>query len=70
MGLGTWNMVAEECESSVYEAIKIGYRHIDGAEAYGNDIHIGNAIKKAIHEGYCSYQIFILILGIANHVYI
>lgn len=49
-------MAAEECESSVYEAIKIGYRHIDGAEAYGNDVYIGNAIRKAILEGCLFFQ--------------
>jgi diketogulonate reductase-like aldo/keto reductase len=44
-------LVGEECENSVYDAIKIGYRHIDGAEAYRNDIDIGKALKRAIHEG-------------------
>ena len=41
----------EECEQAVYEAIKTGYRSIDGAQAYGNDIEIGRAVKRAISEG-------------------
>ena len=30
-------MNGDECIHVVTEAIKMGYRHIDGAEAYGND---------------------------------
>ncbi len=36
----------EECEKCVLEAINSGYRHIDTAQAYGNEEYIGNAIKK------------------------
>lgn len=35
----------------VYEAIKIGYHHIDSAQAYGNEREVGNAIKHAINDG-------------------
>ena len=41
----------DECINVVTEAIKLGYRHIDGAEAYGNDREIGMAIQRAIGDG-------------------
>ena len=36
---------ADECERSVYEAIRTGYRLIDTA-AYGNETAVGKAIKR------------------------
>ena len=36
----------EECENSVIEAIKSGYRLIDTAASYKNEVAVGNAIKK------------------------
>lgn len=36
----------EECERCVLDAIEVGYRLIDTAQAYGNEEAVGNAIKK------------------------
>ncbi|WP_036449051.1 aldo/keto reductase [Mycoplasmoides pirum] len=36
----------DECEKCVLDALEIGYRLIDTAEFYKNEIGIGNAIKK------------------------
>ena len=36
----------EECERCVLDAISVGYRLIDTAQAYGNEESVGNAIKK------------------------
>lgn len=38
---------AEECERSVDEAIRTGYRLIDTAAAYGNEEAVGRAIKRS-----------------------
>jgi diketogulonate reductase-like aldo/keto reductase len=38
---------AEECERSVYEAIRAGYRLIDTAASYGNEAVVGQAIKRS-----------------------
>ena len=38
----------KECEESVYQAIKAGYRLIDTAAAYYNEDAVGTAVKKAI----------------------
>ena len=48
LGFGVFQMNdAEECESSVYEAIRTGYRLIDTAASYGNEAAVGNAIKRS-----------------------
>ncbi|KAK3904932.1 NADP-dependent oxidoreductase domain-containing protein [Staphylotrichum tortipilum] len=49
VGIGTFQ--GESDNSKVKEAVKLalslGYRHIDGANAYGNEKEIGEAIKKS-----------------------
>ena len=31
LGFGLWKLAPEACADAVYEAIKAGYRHLDGA---------------------------------------
>ncbi len=45
-----------ECQQSVYEAIKAGYRLIDTAAAYTNEDAVGAAVKQAIEEGICTRE--------------
>ncbi|MBU5687906.1 MAG: aldo/keto reductase [Candidatus Aenigmarchaeota archaeon] len=45
IGLGTWQLEGRKCREIVAKAIELGYRHIDTAEAYGNQKEIGKAIK-------------------------
>lgn len=45
IGLGTWLIDNDEIENVVKEAIEIGYRHIDTAEAYLNEEGVGRGIK-------------------------
>ena len=48
LGFGVFQVTdAEECERSVYDAIRTGYRLIDTAAAYGNEEAVGKAIKRA-----------------------
>lgn len=48
LGFGVFQMNdAEECERSVYEALRAGYRLIDTAAAYGNEEAVGKAIKRS-----------------------
>jgi len=48
LGFGVYQITdAEECERSVVEAIRTGYRLIDTAAAYGNEEAVGNAIKRS-----------------------
>ena len=44
----------KECEESVYQAIKAGYRLIDTAAAYTNEDAVGAGVKRAIEEGVCT----------------
>ncbi len=51
VGLGTWQSPHEEVYEAVKTAIEAGYRHIDCAYCYGNEVPVGRAIKDAIAEG-------------------
>jgi 2,5-diketo-D-gluconate reductase B len=47
-GLGTWeNEDYDACVESVRTALEMGYRHIDTAQAYGNEDAVGEGIEKA-----------------------
>ena len=48
IGFGTFCLkITIQCEDSVINALQVGYRMIDTAEAYGNEEYVGNAIAKA-----------------------
>ena len=46
LGYGVYQVGADECERCVLDAISVGYRSIDTAQAYGNEEGVGNAVKK------------------------
>ena len=56
LGFGTYLTPAEDTKASVTEALKVGYRHIDTAKAYGNEVPVGEAIKKS---GIAREEIFV-----------
>ena len=47
LGLGVYDMYKAEAERAVADALEIGYRLIDTASMYENELEIGNAIKNA-----------------------
>src|SRR5215216_4924562 len=48
LGFGVFQVRdAEECERSVSDALRTGYRLIDTAAAYGNEEAVGNAINRS-----------------------
>lgn len=51
LGFGVYQIPATETAEAVYQAIKIGYRLIDTATAYGNEKETGEGIQQAIDEG-------------------
>ena len=52
LGFGTYQVTdPEECKNSVLAAIRAGYRLIDTAVAYGNEVAVGAGIKAALEEG-------------------
>lgn len=46
LGYGVYQVTPEECERCVSDAISVGYRSIDTAQAYANEEGVGNAISK------------------------
>ncbi|KAK8617208.1 hypothetical protein V6N13_080126 [Hibiscus sabdariffa] len=53
VGLGTWQAEPEPglVGAAVDTAVKMGYRHIDCAQIYGNEKEIGVAFKKLFEDG-------------------
>ena len=47
LGFGTWNL-KENCTKAVAYAIKAGYRHIDCAKIYGNEVEVGRGIVEGL----------------------
>jgi diketogulonate reductase-like aldo/keto reductase len=48
LGLGVWQVPdGPECESAVRMALELGYRHIDTAQAYGNEASVGKALRDS-----------------------
>ena len=48
LGFGVYQVTdPKECETSVFEALNVGYRLIDTAQVYGNEAAVGKAIKKS-----------------------
>ena len=50
VGLGTYLIEDKDAESIVLQALRLGYRHIDTAEAYKNEEGVGRGIKTGIDE--------------------
>lgn len=49
-GFGTWRLHGKELESSIKEAIKLGYRHFDGAAIYENESELGSVFNQIVNQ--------------------
>lgn len=47
IGLGTWQLSGEIGVKIVSEALKIGYRHVDTAAMYGNEVEVGEGMRAS-----------------------
>lgn len=47
LGFGVYQMTDAECEASILEALRVGYRLIDTAAIYGNEAAVGRALKAS-----------------------
>ncbi len=47
IGYGVYQVSKDECERCVLDALEVGYRLIDTAQAYFNEEEVGKAIKKS-----------------------
>jgi 2,5-diketo-D-gluconate reductase A len=47
LGFGVFRVDPEETERIVSDALEVGYRHIDTAAVYGNELGVGKAIENS-----------------------
>src|ERR1700682_6788980 len=47
IGLGTWELRGRTCARLVEQALKLGYRHIDTAQAYDNEREVGEGLRAS-----------------------
>lgn len=47
VGIGTFEVEADEARDEVRDALEAGYRHIDTATAYDNEEHVGEGIRRS-----------------------
>ncbi|KAI9807357.1 MAG: hypothetical protein M1833_000100 [Piccolia ochrophora] len=47
LGFGVWQSRADTCIASSMKALQVGYRHIDSAQMYGNELQVGEAVRRS-----------------------
>ena len=47
LGLGTWDIRGDVCKRIVEQALRLGYRHVDTAQAYENEREVGEGIRNS-----------------------
>src|SRR6266853_4717151 len=47
IGLGTWELRGRTCARLVEQALKLGYRHVDTAQAYDNEREVGDGLRAS-----------------------
>jgi 2,5-diketo-D-gluconate reductase B len=47
IGLGTWELRGRTCARLVEQALRLGYRHVDTAQAYDNEREVGEALRAS-----------------------
>jgi len=47
LGFGTWLIENDKAAEAVATALKLGYRHIDTAEAYDNEVGVGQGLRDS-----------------------
>lgn len=47
LGFGVWDSPSHLTTKSCLEALKVGYRHIDTAQVYGNEAEVGEALRQS-----------------------
>lgn len=67
LGYGVYQISPEEAERCVSDALSVGYRMVDTAQAYANEEGVGNAVKKS---GISRDEVFIVSkIWISNYGY-
>ena len=47
LGFGTWELRGPEARRMVERALEVGYRHVDTAQAYENEVDVGRALEES-----------------------
>ncbi len=47
LGFGTWKLEKKEALFAIKKALEVGYRHIDTATIYSNEVEVGIALKES-----------------------
>ncbi len=64
LGLGTWFIDDDKVADAVKEAAKLGYRHFDTAQAYGNERGVGEGVRTC---GIPREELFVVSKVAAEH---
>ena len=64
LGLGTWFIDDAKVADAVKEAVKLGYRHIDTAQAYANERGVGEGVRNC---GVKREELFVVSKVAAEH---
>ena len=64
LGLGTWFIDDDKAADAVKAAVEIGYRHIDTAQAYGNERGVGEGVRTC---GIPRNELFVVSKVAAEH---
>lgn len=64
LGLGTWFIDDSKVADAVKAAVKLGYRHIDTAQAYGNERGVGEGVRTC---GVAREDLFVVSKVAAEH---
>lgn len=64
LGLGTWLLDDEQAADAVVAALAAGYRHIDTAQAYGNEAGVGEGLRRS---GIAREDVFVTTKVAAEH---
>ena len=60
LGLGTMTLQGEVCVEAVRTALRLGYRHLDTAERYGNEAAVGEGLRLGLQDaGLAREQVFV-----------
>ena len=64
LALGTWLIDDDKVADAVRAAVEIGYRHVDTAQAYGNERGVGEGVRTS---GVARDQLFVVSKVAAEH---
>lgn len=59
IGLGTWQSGGDLCVQAVKTALSVGYRHIDCAHLYGNEVEVGESLAQAFNASLKREDVFL-----------